>query len=99
VPLGFKRTPDDEKTKSHYEKHEKFRNYRVTYRGKSLPADVAAFYVREMKTNGWSLENNTPGPSGREVTQTFLKDQERCTVTTQQLDEERSSVVIDIRLK
>jgi hypothetical protein len=80
VPHGYGRAPDDEETKSYYEKHENFRNYRVTYLGKGTASDAFAFYQKQLPNDGWVIENATPDARGHGGTLSALKDQERLKV-------------------
>ena len=100
VPKGFVRAGDDEETKSYYEKHDRFRNARLSYRGKGHSGDITAFYQREMPAQSWKLENATPGAADGSATLTFLKELERATIWVKPVEDGESTfVTIEIRLK
>ncbi|NUN49542.1 MAG: hypothetical protein HUU15_12010 [Candidatus Brocadiae bacterium] len=101
VPRGYTRAPDTEETKSYYENHEKFRNYRITYRGEGRSVQtVSDFYQHQMPVNGWDLENATPDADGVVRTLRYTKGQERATVTAKLGNtEDFILVTVEIRLK
>ena len=97
VPQGFRRAPDNEETKSYWEKQDNFRNYRVSYDGKAKAGDTTAFYQQQMLKNGWTQETATPDARGGGAMLSFLKDSERCKIwTKQRSDEETTRVTVEI---
>jgi hypothetical protein len=97
VPHGFGRAADDEETRSYYEKHETFRNWRITYVGQAPAADVFDFYQKQLPLNGWKLENVTPDAAARGGLVSALKEHERAKVWVKpHTDGERAWVTVEI---
>ena len=97
VPQGFSRAPDNEETKSYWEKQATFRLYRVSYDGKAKAGDTTTFYQQQMPKNGWTQETATPDARGGGAMLSFLKDSERCKIWTKQRpDDETTRVTVEI---
>ena len=97
VPSGFRRAPDNEETKSYWEKQDNFRIYRVSYDGTAKAGDTTTFYQQQMPKNGWKQETATPDARGGGAMLSFLKDSERCKIWTKQRpDDETTRVTVEI---
>ena len=95
VPPQYERY-DDSETKSYYEKHEKFRSARISYRGRTDACDPAAFYQRQMPNDGWKLEDATPGANKGECKLTYVKELERARIWVTPSNNDMTSVTIEI---
>lgn len=96
VPQGFSRAPDDEDTKSYWEKRDTYRLYRVSYEGMGRPGDTTAFYQKQMPLNGWTQETATPDAAGGGSMLSYLKGDERCKIWIKARNEDRTRATVEI---
>ncbi len=96
VPQGFSRAPDDENTKSYWEKREDYRLYRVSYDGMGQPGNATSFYQKQMPANGWTQETATPDATGGGAMLSWLKGDERCKIWIKARNDEKTRVTVEI---
>lgn len=96
VPNGYSRAPDDETTKSYWEKRDDYRMYRVSYDGMGQPGAATSFYQSQMPGNGWTQETATPDATGGGAMLSYLKGDERCKIWIKARTDEKTRVTVEI---